>query len=637
MTCSGVSRRRFLAGSCALAAGVSAGDAVTAGSRRARDRQTGNLDGIESRVAELLTDSLDEHDIPGAAVAVVRDGEVTMTEGYGVADRTTDRPVEATTPFRIGSISKPVVWTAIARLIRRGDLDPETAVSAYLDDDIVSWNEPVTLADLATHTAGFEMTNRGMWYDDPADVGPLPDHLDPMPAQVRSPGELGAYSNHSAALAGQVLAAATDRPFHEAMSSLLFEPTAMDASSFRQPLPQDLSEAHATGHDGSNVDGKFAGLGIAPAGALSTTASDMARFMQLHLNDGRLDGEQVLAPETVDFLHRQWFTHHEELAGMALGLIERNYEGVRVLHHNGGTPTFHSNMVLIPELGFGLFITFNSANAAGPREEVPENVLEEVLGDFEPDNMPSETGPTRGSELEGTYHSLSVGEHAHDSFVTNLTAAAVDISVADDGALVLDMDGDESRWVELEPLVFQNEETGERLAFGESDGDISYLFLGGTPTAFGRQPWYESASLHGLAALVAFVGIVSGWFLWSPSRADGESWREWLGSYRSNHSRLAKLSLWVGCNAFALFVLYTFVYLLWDVFALLSDPSLLYRLAFVFPMVGAVASVASGVLGVRLWLVGDWRLRTRVHYSFIAGCLLFVSAFFGYWSLLLPP
>jgi CubicO group peptidase (beta-lactamase class C family) len=633
-----VTRRRFLAGSCAVAAGVSAGDAVTAGSGQAADGQsTVGLDDIESRVAELLTDSLDEHDIPGAAVAVVKDGEVTMTEGYGVADRTTDRPAEATTPFRIGSISKPVVWTAIARLIRRGDLDPATPVSAYLDDDIVSWNEPVTLGNLATHTAGFEATNRGMWYDDPADVGSLSGHLDPMPAQVRSPGELGAYSNHSAALAGQVLAAVTDRPFHEAMSSLLFAPAAMGASSFRQPLPQDLSEAHATGHDAANVDGKFAGLGIAPAGALSTTANDMARFMQLHLNDGVVDGDRVLASETVDLLHRQWFTHHEALAGMTLGLIEQNYGGVRVLHHSGATRTFHSKMVLIPEWGFGLFITFNSNDAAGPREKIPEKVLEDVVPDTESDSMPADTGPTRGSELEGTYRSLSVGEHAHDSFLTNLGAVAVEVSVADDGALVLDNDGDESRWVELEPLVFRNEETGERLAFGESDGDISYLFLGGTPTALGRQPWYESASLHGVAALVALVGVASGWLLWSPSREDGESWRDWLASCRSNRSRLAKLSLWVGGNAFAVFVLSTFVYLFWDVFALLSDPSLVYRLAFVLPMVGAVASVVSGVLGVRLWLEGDWRLRTRLHYSFVAACLLFMSAFLGYWNLLLPP
>jgi CubicO group peptidase (beta-lactamase class C family) len=621
-----MTRRDFVAGSCLLAAGATA---VTTG--RADSQEST----IESRVEQLVRESLEDHDIPGATVAVVRDGAVTLAEGYGVAKRGTDRAVEATTPFRAGSVAKPVVGTAIARLVARGDLDLETAVSTYIDEDLRSWDEPVTLGQLLTHTAGFETTNLGMWYPTPADTDPLPAHLDEsMPAQVRSPGERGSYSNHGVALAGQTLASAAGQPFPDAMDTLLLDPAGMDRSSFDQPLPEDIWNAHAVGHDGTLTDAPVAGIGMAPAGALSTTAEDMARFIRLHLSGGRLDGTQVLPEAAVDTTQQQQFTHHEQLAGMALGFVEQSHGDVRVLRHSGGTPEFLSELLIVPEHEFGLFLSFNSANASDPVEEIPETVLDALLPDPGPD-LPEPAGePTRAGELTGTYRILRTAETTHDAFLfTLLNATSVEVSV-DDGALVLDeLDG---RWVEREPLLFQNTETGERLAF-ERDGGETFLYVGGTPSAFKSIEWYERADLHGIVAVLALIGLLTGLFRWAPAREEGESWRTWLASTPDHPRRLARLAAFGGSLAVLAFFGTTAAYFISSPRAFLVEPSSLYGVAFLLPLFGAVAAVAAVAVAGLSWRERYWSLRRRVHFSLVAAALLGVTLFLWRWNLLFPP
>ncbi|MCU4744149.1 serine hydrolase domain-containing protein [Natronoglomus mannanivorans] len=595
-------------------------------------------DDIESRVEKLVLESLDEYDIPGAAVAVVRDGEVTMAEGYGEADAEEGLPVEPTTPFRVGSVSKPVFWTAIARLLRRGELDDDVPVSEYLDDNFVSWDDPVTLAQLATHTGGFESTNRNMWYDNPADGRSLPEHLDPMPAQTRSPGTVGQYSNHGVALAGQVLASVVGSSFPDAMDELLLEPAGMETASFHQPLPTDLYEAHASGHGGDR-DGKFAGLGTAPAGALSASAADMARFMQLHLDDGRIDGEQVLDPDTVELIQQQWFTHHEELAGMALGFAEAYYGAYRIIRHAGGTPldAFWTELRLVPELGFGLFLSYNDDSGQDPVIEIPETIIEEVLPEPDVTAPESDGRPTLADELEGTYRSLRRGAHEVDSIFLTLNADTIDVSIADDGALLLEDGDDTTRLVETSPLVFQDVETGEKVAFGEEDGEIAYLFMSGSPDAYECISSLESIQFHLLVLAVSLLGTGSGWLHWSPSRDDGESRREWFQSLRTDQRRRARFAAHLVGSAFSLFVVLFLVYLSFDFEGTFTEPSFLFRLLFVLPLVGAVAAVAALVLSVRVWQEAYWQLRTRVHYSFVVLSGLLVTGFLWYWNLLLPP
>ncbi|WP_436908882.1 serine hydrolase domain-containing protein [Halosimplex marinum] len=675
-------RRGFLAGAAAVATGSAAvasaegapldadaadllpSDTEPPGTDRgAALQEAGGDTDIESLVDDLVESSLEGRTATGATVAVVADGEVALAKGYGVADRESERPVDATTPFRVGSVSKPVVGTALMARIRQGEIDPEAPVSEYLDASLGDAVGSVTLADLVTHRAGYEMSNEGLWITDADDLRPLPEALRRWRhARVRPPGEAPAYSNYGYAVAGGVLAAVAGEPFHEAVAADLLDPAGMGDSSFRQPLPDPLADAHATGYGpgAAYAGGEFPYLGLAPAGALSTTAEDMARFMQLHLNGGVVDGEQVLASETVAACQRQWATAHERLPGMAFGFVESDYGDVRTLRHSGGTPTFYSDLLLVPERGLGLFVAYNGADGGAAAEEVLEGFRSELLPDPGTDSGPdpgSESAdggtlspdgqPTRADDLGGTYRSLRRSWTWHDRVTTTLQAGTVEVSVADDGALVTTGGSTTNRWVEIEPLVFERVDGGERLAFdtGSDGDDIEYLHRGANPTtAYGRVGGADRLSLHAVLTVLSLVGLLSAVFGWPAATAVG-----WFRSrsdadvavdprrWRDRPATLARAVAVGAAVAILAFPVAALVHLAVAPYAVLSAPPLTFAALFALPVLGLVGAAATVAFAVRSWTDGYWGRIGRVHYALVAASLAAACWLLWYWNLLVPP
>jgi len=641
---SALSRRRFLAGVGASCAAAAVGPPTASAS--ASPAGTPAQSEIEGTLDELVAASLDEHDVPGATVAVV-DGDSTLTKGYGVADRERGGDVDpAETAFRLGSVSKSVTATALMDSIQRGDIDPAEPVSEYVEAGVAP-ERPVTLAELITHRGGFEASNRGMWYPDAGSLRPLATLLETEPQkQVRDPGTVGSYSNFGYALAGQVLAAAADDPFHRAIDDVLFDPAGMNGSSFEQPLPDSIAESHATGHGGTGPyrNGEFPLLGLRPAGSLSATADDVARFLELHLHGGRVDGEQVLEPGTIDAMHEQWATHHEQLAGMGFGLFEEFHGDVRTLWHNGATLSFYSHLVLVPEYDFGLFVGVNAANGSAATDVV-DGVLDELLPDTDPRSRSPDGEPTRADELPGTYRALQQSHTWHDRATSVLNAPTIAVRVADDGALVTERGDSTNRWVEIDPLVFQHESDGRRIAFGEDGGEIQYLFSGGSPTAFGRVEGVDRLQLHGILALVTMFGALSsvgGWPAGALSRRlraerAGEiadvSWETLLGS-RMNRTKLVAGGGFVAAlGGMALVIVHLGV----TPYRVLSDPPVTFRALFAGPMLGLVGAVGSLGYAGRLWLAGDGSRLARIHYTLVAASLAGLCWLLQYWNLLAPP
>ena len=643
------SRRQFLAGTGAACGAVLVGSpAAAAGGPRSTATNEQVASDIERLVDEAVETSLRDYDIPGASVAVVSDGSRSVTKGYGVADRDTESPVDPDeTPFRIGSVSKPVVATAVMDLVERGEIDPDVGVSQYLDVPIDSdGDDPVTLADLGTHRGGFEATNRGMWIPDAADLRPLTSYLraDPQ-SRLRTPGGVGSYSNFGYALVGQVLAAHADEPFYRAIDDLLLAPAGMTRSSFRQPLPESLAEAHATGHGatGTYRNGEFPLLGLRPAGSMSATASDMGRFLELQVNDGVLDGERILEDGTVEAMHEQWATHHDRLPGMAFGLVEEIRGDVRTLWHDGGTLSFYSYLVIVPEYDFGLFVSFNAPAGSAAATDVVDAVLDELLPTPETASLTADGPPARADELTGTYRSLRRSETWHDRVTSTLNAPTIDVRVDDDGTLVTEWGTTTDRWVEIEPLVFERTDGRQRIAFGEDNGEIRYLFRGGNPTAFARVEGVDRLAVHGILALVAVLGTVSaliGWpaaALYRRVRADGghdpPGWRTAVAHEVVRAKLVAVGSISVLFASMALIVAHFLVTPL----VVLSDPPATFRLLFVGTSLGAVGSlVAAGIAGYS-WTSEAWSTLVRTQYTIVAASLLGGCWLLWYWNLLLPP
>ncbi|MFT2707144.1 serine hydrolase domain-containing protein [Clavibacter zhangzhiyongii] len=307
--------------------------------------------------------------IPGAAVSVVADGQVLTTRGYGLADTGTEgtpaRPVDPDdTLFRVGSVSKVVSATAVMQLVEEGRLDVDADVQQYLDFDLDTPKGPVTLRHLLTHTAGFEEVITGLIgvAGSERDLGDVM-RTDP-PAQVFVPGTTPAYSNYGASLAGYVAERVGGKPFVDLVQEEVLDRAGMTSSSFAQPLPADLDARLARGYpDDAQPSYPTEVVNAAPAGALSATASDMARFMLGHLGD-LPDGQALLDPATLDEMHRPALGADQLgtfAAGqrMALGFFDDSTPGVPAFGHDGDTNVFHSAMRMFPDSDAGVFVTFN--------------------------------------------------------------------------------------------------------------------------------------------------------------------------------------------------------------------------------------------------------------------------------------
>ncbi len=149
---------------------------VEPGATTAETPRAGMLDpaGVEAFVDGFMSAYLEENGAVGGVVSIVENGQIVLAKGYGEDDRARHRAVEARrTLFRVGSVSKLFVWTAVMQLVERGKVDLDADVNRYLEGVEVpaTFKEPVTLAHLMTHTAGFEDHVLGLFAHDASRCG----------------------------------------------------------------------------------------------------------------------------------------------------------------------------------------------------------------------------------------------------------------------------------------------------------------------------------------------------------------------------------------------------------------------------------------------------------------------------------
>src|SRR5262249_35419057 len=302
---------------------------------------------IDAFLDGIVPLQLKQNDIAGATVAVVRDGKLLLAKGYGFADAEKKKPVSASeTLFRCGSISKLFTWTGVMQLFEQGKLDLDRDINDYLDFRIPdAFGKPITLKDIMTHTPGFEEQIKDLFALDGTspDLGKyLADHI---PARIFPPGTTPAYSNYGAALAGYIVQRTSGLPFDQYIQEAIFTPLGMEHSSFDQPLPPQLAPFMSSGYQsGSDGAKPFETVSPFPAGSLSSAATDIARFMIAHLQDGQYEGSRILRPETARLMHSRLFGLDPAANGMAYGFYEESRNGHRIIGHGGDTVYFHSDL-----------------------------------------------------------------------------------------------------------------------------------------------------------------------------------------------------------------------------------------------------------------------------------------------------
>jgi len=638
------SRRTVLRGLAATGSGAFALKSISGDASATESDQQGQHNGLlsdpeyfETFLDGVMNAHLEAHDIPGATVAVV-DGDSTFTKGYGVRDVRTDAPVEAAdTLFRIGSTSKLFAWTAVMQRIEAGRLDLETDVNDYLDDVTIpdTYDQPITLDHLATHTAGFEERARGTFVLNEADLRPLSTMLqNERPARVRPPGEFTAYSNYGAALAGHIAATTADSSFGEYVEGNIFEPLGMEQSTFDQPVPDAIDGTLSKGYttpNGRYREGDFEYVGMPPMGSMTTTATDMARFVRAHLQGGATDHGRILESDSAATMHERRFGNDDRLNGMCFGFYELSRKDVRIVGHAGDTEQFHSLVALLPDHGVGIFVSYNSPGGIEARDELLDALLDEYYPSEE--TTPEPDGePTRANDVTGTYRTLRSPYTTSEKLLG--VQSNVSVSVDDQGRLVTTGPSGSTRWVEASELYFEAVDGSDALAFGETDSEITHLFFDSRPpSAYERLGAFEQPSTHATIvglSILAFLGAVLGWTatgLWRWHRGETRDRPTSPLRYTRRIAGLAAMSYLASVIGLAVVVLSD------PQAALLGDP-LPLQVVLLGPPLGTLASVATLVLAGIAWRHGTWRRLIRIQYTVVGVAGVVFALVLAYWNLL---
>lgn len=459
-----------------VASGAQASPAT--GSRHSLDRAD-----VDAWLDGFMPYALRSGDIAGAVVAVVKDGQVLTQRGFGYSDVSRQKAVDPNgTLFRPGSVSKLVTWTAVMQLVEQGRLDLDADVNRYLDFKIPPRDgKPVTMRQMMTHTAGFEDHAKGLIFYDPKRLVPLGDYLKSwVPRRIFDAGTTPAYSNYATALAGYVVERIAKMSFDDYVDQNIFAPLGMTNSTFRQPLPDRLAPMMSQGYQrGSGKAGKFEIVAPGPAGSMSSTGADMARFMLAHLQGGALDGKRILLPETAQMMHSTATTMLPPLNRMELGFFETNINGRQVIAHLGDTQQFHTALHLFVNDGVGIYLSVNSMGRNGAAGSVRTAFLTDFADRYFPH---TERDGTVSAETAAEHARMMVGNWRNSRRVDNGFFRAlglmgqVKVGVNDKGELhipaLTGIDGAPRKWVEVAPFVWREVNGKERLAAKVVDGKV---------------------------------------------------------------------------------------------------------------------------------------------------------------------
>ncbi|MEO6114632.1 MAG: serine hydrolase domain-containing protein [Sphingomicrobium sp.] len=484
---------------------------------------------VDAWLDGYLPYALKTGDIAGAEVVVVKDGQILTSRGYGYSDVEKRRPVDPDkTLFRPGSVSKLVTWTAVIQLVDEGKLALDRDVNEYLDFKIPPRDgKPITLRQLLNHTAGFEEAGKDLIAYDAKYSMPLGAYLKRYtPTRIFAPGTTPAYSNWGTSLAGYIVERASGMSFDDYIDRRIFAPLGMTNTTFRQPLPARLKANMALGYSrASEKPTPFEIVVPAPAGAMSSTATDMGRFMLAHLQGGALGGNRILSPRAWQTMHNSPLTILPPLNRMQLGFFETNVNGRQVNAHLGDTLGFHSSLHLFMREGVGFYVSFNS----GGKEGAVGALRGAMFHDFADRYFPGVQRDARVDPKVAAEHAKAMAgnwivsrrwESNYLKFAGLLGQAT--ISTDDKGQLVvsnlLGPSGVPRKWDEIAPFVWRDADGEDRLAAQVVDGrpvrwsmDFMSPFM-----VFDRAPAGQSAGWI-MPALYASLAVLALTFFFWPA------------------------------------------------------------------------------------------------------------------------
>ncbi len=342
---------------------------------KARQAPAAAPPGIDAAVARIMK----TFEVPGLALAIVKDGRVVLAKGYGVRRLGDPAPVDGRTLFGIASNTKVFTATALGLLVEEGKLAWDARVVDYLPwfmmaDPYVT--RELTIRDLLVHRSGLGLgAGDLLWWPSSTynrqEIARRLRYIKPA-TSFRS---AYAYDNVLYLVAGEVIQAVTGQTWEDFVGERLLKKAGMTGSNVRHSAAAEGGNV-ATPH--ARVEGvvrpiaPFTSDNTNPAGGINSGAEDLAKWLLVRLNRGKLpDGSALYSERTARELETPVTILRNpappaELAGLksnfsayALGLGVRDYRGERVITHTGGLPGYVSIVTLLPDRGLGVAVLTN--------------------------------------------------------------------------------------------------------------------------------------------------------------------------------------------------------------------------------------------------------------------------------------
>jgi CubicO group peptidase (beta-lactamase class C family) len=473
---------------------------------------------LEAFLDGLVPAQIETNDIAGATIAVVKDGQVVFVKGFGFADVKARTPVTPETMFRVGSITKLFTWTSVMQLVEQGKLDLDADVNTYLDFKIPhTFGKPVTLRNLMTHRGGFQEVLKGLGAQNTG-IPDLKAFVREVPDQIFEPGTVPSYSNYGTALAGYIVERVSGMPFDTYVEEHIYAPLHMLRTSIRQPLEKELDAYMSTGYRVASAEPvPYEIVNGYPAGSQASSAADMAKFMLMHLNGGKLDDVQILKRDTAVMMQDTVTKVDPRQNGIALGFYELSRNGMRIISHGGDTIAFHSDMHLIPSENLGFFVSYNST---GRGDTPPRGLIwRKFLDRYYPYTPPAIAGSAAtgltAAEVAGPYQTSRRADTSLLKAFTELAQATV--TAHEDGTIeasvIIGPNGQPRRFEPIGDGVFREVHGQDRLVFvRDKTGRIIMAPWSAGVAIYQRVEPGQSSLLYlsvlGIASLVLFLNIV---------------------------------------------------------------------------------------------------------------------------------
>jgi serine beta-lactamase-like protein LACTB len=318
--------------------------------------------------------------VPGISVAVVQDGELFWSQGFGMADLENFVPATSSSLFRLGSISKPITATAIMQLSERGKLDLDAEVQKYCPA-LPKKEWPITSRELLGHLGGIRHYNPDGKGDIPEDsarhFASMQESLqifasDPL---VAKPGTKFNYSTYGYTVLGCALEGAASEKYVDFVKENVFEPAGMEetqADNFFAVVPHRSRWYHKDKAGVVQNAGVLDSSYKIPGGGLISSADDLARF------EIAIMANRLLKPATREVMWAPQRATDGSQNGYALGWGTQKKYGLALVEHTGSQQGTSTSIILVPELRAGVVVLINmdGVNAAALSTEILKIVLD---------------------------------------------------------------------------------------------------------------------------------------------------------------------------------------------------------------------------------------------------------------------